>query len=113
MFKKYKYLVTMFAMVCLNLSAFYYLTNPLLAMTYLSLGLILLFAKAIVLKRKGENLLDQYVQWLAELSMLSGVVGWGIINQKMLVGLLMLVTAVVGSIAFIFIAMCREMSKNI
>lgn len=112
MFKEYKYLLTTLAMAGFNLCAFFYSTNQLLAITFMSIGACLLIAKAIVLKRNGENLLVQYMQWLAELTAFSGVAGLGFLNQNMLVGVVMLVTTIVGLVAYIFIVLCREMSKN-
>ena len=71
----------MLSMLSINLFLYYYYADAVLATYFLLLGAALLLFKAHVVRKNGDCMLEQYKQWLAELTILTGFGGWGFLPQ--------------------------------
>lgn len=111
---KYKYLLTMLAMVFLNLGVTNLVNNVLnTAAVYFLLGTLFFVVKAAVIVVKQQSLWEQLTQWVIEVSLFLFVIAYNIIATHLIAGVILYVGAVVGCLAFVALVMCHEMSKII
>lgn len=108
---KYKYLLTMLAMVFFNLAVMYYFNDYNLSVFYLFAGSALLLLKACIVKVSGSCTKEQLKQWLVELSLLMALAGWSLLPMHLLHGVIFIVVSIVGLLMFVWLALYDEMSK--
>lgn len=111
---KYKYIITMLALFCFNVSITNFLNgNDVVATTVLFIGCILFIFKVyfIIKNENLEGLKDQAKQWLFEISLFTGYVGYSVAFSAPLYSALLVVAGACGILIFIGVALHTEMSK--
>jgi hypothetical protein len=111
---KYKYVLTMLALFCFNVAITNFLIgDELVANTVLFIGCILLVGKVyfIIQNENLDGLKNQAKQWLFEISLFIGYVGYSVSFSAPLYSAILVVTGVCGILAFIGVALHTEMSK--
>lgn len=111
---KYKYVLTILALLCFNVSITSFLNgNDVVANTVLFIGCTLFIFKAyLIIKNENlEGLKNQAKQWLFEISLFIGYVGYSVAFSAPLYSALLVVTGACGILLFIGVAVHTEMSK--
>ena len=112
---KYKYTLTMLAMLCFNFAILnLQQQSDLTSVCFFLIGFFLLAAKSnlIVKNSNGrEDLREQALQWLFEISLFVGYAGYNIGTHSPLFCAVLVVIGVILLLAFLGIVLNIEMSK--